>query len=139
MVLRDLGELAVPQQIRPAVPHLPDQEPVPEERQRRNGGAHPALVVLRKRALKDGAIGGADGKAHPLGHLLVVQPQQRAHLAGNDAHGHLTRHLPGRVTAHAVGDDEHPLVGNHEEVVLIPRSDDADVGPARAGDVHSAP
>src|SRR5207253_5876257 len=34
---------------------------------------------------------------------------------------------------------ENPAVGDHEEVVLIPRADDADVSATGAGDMHGAP
>ena len=57
-------------------------------------------------------------------------------LVGDDAHRHLARDFPRRVSAHAIGHDEDPPVGNHAETVLIPRPDDADVGTTCGSDVH---
>src|SRR3989449_8414908 len=108
------------------------------EHQRRNSGAHAALVVLGESALKDGAVGGPDRGAHPLGHLVVAESAQRPELAGDVAHRHLTRHFARRVPAHPVRDDEDPAVGDHAVVILVPGADDPDIGTAGAGYVHAA-
>src|SRR2546422_9613323 len=107
------------------------------EHQRRNSGAHAALVVLGESALKDGAIGGPDRRAHPLGHLVVAEPAQRPELARDVAHRHLARHFARRVPAHAVRDDKDPAVGDHEVVILVPGADHPDIGTAGAGYVHA--
>src|SRR3989442_240981 len=107
------------------------------EHQRRNSGAHAALVVLGESALKDGAVGGPDRGAHPLGHLVVAESAQRPELAGDVAHRHLTRHFARRVPAHPVRNDEDPAVGDHEVVILVPGADDPDIATAGAGYVHA--
>src|SRR5439155_1260563 len=54
----------------------------------------------------------------------------------HEAHRHLARDLTGGVPAHAVRNHEDSPVRHHEEAVLVPRPDDADVGAASGGDVH---
>src|SRR5437660_370096 len=70
-----------------------------------------------------------------IAHLGVVDARQVAQFPGHNAYGHFARHFTGRVTTHAVGDDEHAAVGDHEVVVLIARADDADIRTAGAGEL----
>ena len=71
--------------------------------------------------------------------LFVGQASNRADCLGGDSDGHFTRHLTGCVAAHTVGHDEDAVVGEHEVVVFIARTDDADVGASGAGEVHETP
>src|SRR6266581_8254194 len=128
MVLGELAEPVVAQQIPAAVAHLADQEPRLEQSERGDRRSHAPFVMLGERALEDGAVRGPNRDTHALRYLLVAQTAQRIELAGDVAHRHLARHLTRRMTAHAVGDEEDPAVGDHEVAVLIPRPDDADVG-----------
>src|SRR3989442_1266333 len=137
VVFRELDELPLSQQIGPAIAHLSDQEVRLVQPQRRHGGAHAALVVLGEGAVEDGAIGGPDRCAHPLGHLVVAESAQRPELARDVAHRHLARHFARRVPAHPVRDDEDPAVGDHEVVILVPGADHPDIATAGAGYVHA--
>src|SRR3989442_7554062 len=137
VVFRELDELPLSQQIGPAIAHLSDQEVRLVQPQRRHGGAHAALVVLSEGALEDGAIGGPDRRAHPLGHLVVAESAQRPELARDVAHRHLARHFARRVPAHPVRDDEDPPGGDHEGVILVPGADDPDIATAGAGYVYA--
>ncbi len=119
VVLGELHQLAVPQQVSPAVPHLPHEEAGVVQHERGDGGPHTALVVLGERALKNGAVRGADRRAHPVGHLLVRERVGRAELARHVPHRHFTRDLARRVTAHAIRHDEDAAVGDHDVVVFV--------------------
>jgi len=43
------------------------------------------------------------------------------------------------VTAHAIGNDKDPAIGNQDETILIPRPDDADIGATSRCDMHVTP
>src|SRR5207245_10605654 len=97
MVLGELDQLTVTVEIRPAVAHLPDEEPRAEQHERRDCGAHAALVVLGARTLENRAVRGPDGGAHPVRHLLVHQALPGPELARPEAPRHLTRPFPPRL------------------------------------------
>src|SRR2546421_12998685 len=84
-------------------------------------------VVLGEGALEDGAVRRPDGGAHAVGHLVVAQTLEGPELARDEAHGHFARDFARGVPAHPVRDHEDAPVRDDEEVVLVPRPNDADI------------
>src|SRR5258708_21769857 len=136
VVFGDLREPRIALQVGTAVAHLADEEARLEQHERGDRGPHAALVVLGERALEDGRVGRADRVAHAVGDLLVVEAAQRAQLPRDQPYRHLARHFTCRVATHAVGDEKDPPLGDHEVAILVPRPNDADIGPTCAGDMH---
>ena len=76
------------------------------------------------------------GRAASAEQALALAAAERPDLVRGDPDRHLTRHLARGVPSHPVGHDEDPAVGEHEIVVFVARSNDADIGTGRTGEVH---
>jgi hypothetical protein len=95
--------------------------------------------VLGEGALENRAVSRPDGCPHAIGDLAIGQASERLELSRHETHRHLAGDLAGRVTAHAIGNDKDPAIGNENETILIPRPDDADIGATSRCDVHVTP
>ena len=65
VVLGELVQTGLPEEVGPAVAHLPDEVALGQQHQDGGRGPHAPLVVLRQGALEDGIVGRADGRRGP--------------------------------------------------------------------------
>ena len=133
-------KLPVAEEVRPAVAHLADQIAPRQQHQHRGRGAHSPLVLLRRacaRRWHRWPRGWRVRTRSPASSSL--RPRSEPISLRGDPHRHLARDLAGRMAAHAVGHDEDPVVGEHQVVVFVARTDDPDVGASGAGEVHETP
>ncbi len=108
----DLTQLAVPQHVDARVADVGDAEcfavdRVGDDRDRRDGGAHPRLGDVVDRPVVDLDVGFVDGRDQIV--EGVVDASRQAGRQPGD--GHLAGHLACEVAAHSVGDDEQHLAG----------------------------
>ena len=99
----------------------------------------PRLSCSERVRSKIASFAARIAEPHPVAGFGVARPRSEPISDGGDPHRHLAGHLAGGVPAHAVGDDEHAPVGEHEVVVFVARADDADVGSSGTGEVHRCP
>ena len=119
-----------------AVPDLPDQIPRSVQDDRRSRRPHATFVVLGEGALEDRCVRPLDRHPHPLRQVRVPLRARVPQFFRDDPYGHLTRHFPGRVPTHSVGDDEQTAIREHEVVVLVARADNTDIGAPGVRETH---
>ena len=133
-------ELPVAVEVRAAVAHVRKRENLPVEQARDDRRAHALQPRLRGHRRHDAFVGFLDrhGKtiAVEVKLMVVLEGPRRFFLLpgrGDElldrVHGDLGRHFSGRVSAHAVGDDEETFVSHvPRKRVLVVLALPADVG-----------
>jgi hypothetical protein len=125
LIFGDLLELAIAQQVAPAIAHLAQEQHFVDQHGRRGGGAHAAARSFFLRRLEDPPPSLFDGLHEPARQrVAVLGARAPAHRLDEDIDGHLARDLAGGRAAHAVANrEQHAALADLVFEALVARAD----------------